>query len=307
MIPKEDDLMKRLSRFSVCLLVPVLALTFSVAGCGEKEKPKAADGGKKASGDKGAQPAPAGAPEPIVAKSTGVLKGKIEFDGEPPAAEDFTQRMKEHKDGDICLKGPTKSSKWVVDSNKGVKNVVVWLKAPANKFFQLSDEQKKWSGDQPKVDQPFCAFEPHVTVLFPSYFDGKKQIPTGQKFKVLNSADIAHNTNWSGNALVNPGKNETIKAHGDVDVPIKPAKDERTGEDLVTLRCDLHKWMDAFVYAFDHPFAAVTKEDGTYEIKGVPTGVELEVCYWHESMPRPKKETKTLKDKEDQFSAKIKP
>ena len=33
---------------------------------------------------------------------------------------------------------------------------------------------------------------------------------------------------------------------------------------------------------FDHPYAAVTKEDGTFEIKNVPTDVKLKVVAWHE-------------------------
>ena len=36
-----------------------------------------------------------------------------------------------------------------------------------------------------------------------------------------------------------------------------------------------------------HPFAAVTKEDGVYEIKNAPAGVDVELVYWHESMSKP--------------------
>ncbi|HMC89692.1 MAG TPA: hypothetical protein VKI17_09090, partial [Gemmataceae bacterium] len=56
------------------------------------------------------------------------------------------------------------------------------------------------------------------------------------------------------------------------------------GEDLLSVNCDIHKWMTAKVAVFDHPYYAVTQADGSYEIKNVPAGVELIVCHWHESM-----------------------
>ena len=49
----------------------------------------------------------------------------------------------------------------------------------------------------------------------------------------------------------------------------------------IKVNCDVHKWMEAFVWALDHPFAAVTKADGTFEIKGIPPGA-VKVVVWHE-------------------------
>jgi len=40
--------------------------------------------------------------------------------------------------------------------------------------------------------------------------------------------------------------------------------------------------MRAYVWAFDHPYAAVTKEDGTYEIPNVPAGAKVRIVAWHE-------------------------
>jgi hypothetical protein len=57
--------------------------------------------------------------------------------------------------------------------------------------------------------------------------------------------------------------------------------------------------MKGFAMVFDHPFEAVTKEDGVYEIKNAPAGAEVELVYWHESMTRPEVLEKiTLKDKD---------
>jgi len=38
------------------------------------------------------------------------------------------------------------------------------------------------------------------------------------------------------------------------------------------LVCDIHPWMKGYIMVFDHPFFAITKEDGSFEIQGVPAG-----------------------------------
>ncbi len=48
----------------------------------------------------------------------------------------------------------------------------------------------------------------------------------------------------------------------------------------VFIKCDVHAWMSAYVHVLDHPFHAVTGEDGTFEIKGLPPG-EYELTVWH--------------------------
>jgi hypothetical protein len=157
------------------------------------------------------------------------------------------------------------------------------------------------------MDQPFCMFEPRVVAVYPSYFDGKKQVPTGQKFVAKNSAPIGHSTRWAGNTGFNSGQNLNVAANSESTINAKPAMDIRTGDDLIEIKCDKHGWMQGFAWVFDNPFHAVTKPDGTFEIKGIPTGTELDVVYWHESMGRtPKVEKMTLKDGDNDFSKKIK-
>jgi hypothetical protein len=49
------------------------------------------------------------------------------------------------------------------------------------------------------------------------------------------------------------------------------------------VRCDIHPWMSAWIAAFDHPFFAVTDDDGRFTIRGLPPGrYTLEV--WHETL-----------------------
>jgi plastocyanin len=52
---------------------------------------------------------------------------------------------------------------------------------------------------------------------------------------------------------------------------------------LVRVKCDVHGWMSAFVYVFEHGFHAVTGRDGTFHIGDVPAGT-YPVHVWHERL-----------------------
>ena len=45
-----------------------------------------------------------------------------------------------------------------------------------------------------------------------------------------------------------------------------------TKEVMVPFKCDVHKWMNAYVGVLDHPFYAVTAANGRFELKGLPPG-----------------------------------
>jgi hypothetical protein len=308
-----DSAMKRFRIVSILFFIPLAVALVGSVGC-SKDKDKTED--KKGSDNKSGgddKTAPAGAPEELAGKGVGVLKGKVTFVGDPPERRDLTETMKNNPaDFSHCTakdpKNDTRDEEWIVGPDKGVKNVVVWLRAPKGKYFKVPDDQKKAKGDV-VVDQPFCAFVPHVVVVFPSYFDGKKQEPTGQRFKVLNSAPMNHNTAYGTEFGIGKSDNQTLKPKSELIVDAIPSGPRKTGENLIKFKCDIHKWMKGYAWVFDHPFSAVTGEDGSYEIKGVPTGVDLEVVYWHESMggSKPDGQKNVLKDGENTKNFTIKP
>jgi carboxypeptidase family protein len=48
------------------------------------------------------------------------------------------------------------------------------------------------------------------------------------------------------------------------------------------VKCDAgHSWMLAWIYAFDHPYFAVTDEKGSFRIDQIPPGT-YKVTAWHE-------------------------
>ena len=50
---------------------------------------------------------------------------------------------------------------------------------------------------------------------------------------------------------------------------------------MIPVKCNVHPWMRSYIGVVGHPFFAVTGDDGTFTIKGLPPGTyTLEA--WHE-------------------------
>ena len=291
--------MRKARWIAAVTLIAALAVTMGTLGCGSTAPTEEESGGKAKAGKKAE---PKKALTALKADGTGTLKGKVTLEGTAPTPKpiDFT-KTDAKADIPVCQSGSEDEKtepKWRVGPNKGVANVVVWVQPPAGTFFNLTDEQRKPARPEVKIDQPHCAFVPHVEVVFPSYFDGKEQKPTGQKFMIVNSATINHNAKWiGGNSLINSGDNKAVSPKiGMLEVKLVPSKSTETGkEDVATINCTIHAWMNAYAWAFDHPFAAVTDREGNYEIKGVPAA-DLTVKYWHETFDKtPKSDKVTVK------------
>jgi plastocyanin len=115
-------------------------------------------------------------------------------------------------------------------------------------------------------DQKGCRFIPHALT-----------VRCGQKVLVKSDDDLVHNTHT--NPLKNiKGFNSAIKAKDRDGVPLTYEKPENVP---VKVQCDFHPWMVAWHLPLDHPFMAVTDENGKFEIKGLPPGKHTFVV-WHE-------------------------
>lgn len=194
------------------------------------------------------------------------LKGQIKYTDAPKA-----EVLNVTTDKAVCCKaGPLVSSKILVDpKSKGLANVVVYLKPddmdrtstfPANK---IHPELKKVKPTTHVVDQPNCQFEPRIVVA-----------RDGDMLTVKNSATIAHNTNYSSDAL---SFNVTVPAGKSYEVKDPLKADVRPS----FFKCDIHPWMEGRLFVFDHPYFAKTDKDGNFVIEKVPVG-KWRIMYRHE-------------------------
>ncbi|GIW80177.1 MAG: hypothetical protein KatS3mg105_1984 [Gemmatales bacterium] len=187
----------------------------------------------------------------------GNIKGRVVWGGgEIPKREP----LKVDADKAHCLeKGPLLSEEWVVNpKNKGVKWVFVWLDTdPNGQPVPVHPKLEKITEKQVFIDQPRCAFIPRSLAM-----------RAGQELVVKNSSPVAHNVNWSGiNRFKNPGGNVVIPPKSSY--TIKNLKPDKLP---LMVACNIHKWMRARVAVFDHPYFAVTDENGAFEIKMAPAG-----------------------------------
>jgi hypothetical protein len=215
-------------------------------------------------------------------KDVGTITGTVTFDGNPPDRP-ILSGVEQHADHTYCMQGDVTDPTWIVNpGNKGVANVVVWVAPPTGTYFKKPDDKYKTWQDTPTVDQPFCAFQPHVSVLYPQYYNGKELAATGQVMKVVNSAKIGHNIKMAGSSDKNPALGATLTAGTGTYLFSSVRVDNRP----LSLNCDVHKWMTGYALTFDHPYAAVTDADGKFTIKNVPAGTELTFWAWHEALNR---------------------
>lgn len=201
----------------------------------------------------------------LQAQDWGTLKGRVVWaGGDSPA----TEKVKVDKDQDHCLsKGDIPSEKYVVNlKNKGVRWVFVWLSDAKDAKAKLPVHPSLVEPSQKEVvvDQPCCRFEPHVV--------GMRE---GQTLVAKNSSPIPHNVNLVSVGK-NPSKNEIVPPGRAVKVEGWVAA---TAPTLV--KCDIHPWMMGYVRVFNHPYFAITDEDGNFEIKNAPAG-NWNLVVWQE-------------------------
>jgi hypothetical protein len=195
----------------------------------------------------------------------GTVRGQVVFGGDvipPPKQIDVGN----NQDKQHCLsKGPLLSDEWTINKdNKGVRWTIVWLApASAGQPLPVHPSLKEIKKKEVEIDQPCCKFVPHAL--------GLRQ---GQDLVAKNSAPVAHNINWAG---FKNGGNTLIPASGSY--TITGLVLDRT---TVRLSCNIHPWMVAWLRVFDHPYFAVTDENGKFEIKLAPAG-NYQLVTWHEA------------------------
>ena len=209
---------------------------------------------------------------PYEAKSYGTITGKVVYDGTPPAP----QKIKGPESNPCCTGNESEyfDQDWIVDKNGGVKNAVIILQPPPGKFFKLPAESQKPKEMVVTLSQPRCQFIPHVFTLFPNTADGAE---TGQQFRVINNAGCEHNTKLFVNPEINRPSSTMLKAGAEMFKPLRPQTEP------IAFGCDIHGWMQAYGFVLDHPYSAVTKEDGSFVIENAPLGVPVQVVGWYES------------------------
>ncbi len=240
-----------MSKRSLFLLLAAAASLPILACGGQKDEDALMEDEAPATSTAAAAAAPAAA-APVTGGAT--LTGKVNFEGTPPSMPAIKM------DADAFCKSqhkePAYEEEVVVNPNKTLEWVMVYVKEGASGNYPVPTEAVT-------LDQHGCQYHPHVFGLM-----------AGQPLKVLNSDGTLHNIH----AL--PKKN----AEFNIGQPFKGMETVKKFENpelAIRFKCDVHKWMGAYTGVFNHPFFAVTGDQGTFEIKNLPPGNYV-IEAWHE-------------------------
>lgn len=147
----------------------------------------------------------------------------------------------------------------IVSAKGGVANAVVSLEGASG--------GGETSAKKSVMDQKEETFVPHVLA-----------VAKGSEVQFLNSDAIMHNLHsyQGGETYFNRAMPAFIK------------ETSKTFENsgVVRVNCDVHAHMQAYIHVFDHPFFAVTNEEGLFVIRNVPDGT-FDIVLWHERLETP--------------------
>lgn len=199
---------------------------------------------------------PPAAPAAAASAAGGTISGTIKFTGTAPRnpAIDMSEEA-------ACKsKHPTTPTEETVVAGpaNALGNVFVYVKSgvPAGQTFPAATQAVV-------LDQDGCRYKPHVLGL-----------RVGQALEIRNSDPVLHNI--KAVAKKNRPFNVSQPSAG-----MKTTRTFSAAEVMVNLECNVHGWMKAYVGVRPDPFFAVSAQNGSFKIEGLPPGT-YEIEAWHE-------------------------
>jgi plastocyanin len=190
----------------------------------------------------------------------GSITGSIAYTGTPPAPK----KIDTSADAACGSKNPNLTTEDTVVNNGKLANAFVYVKdGAATDGTKFGEYNWATPSSAATLDQNGCHYRPHVFGVM-----------VNQEINITNSDPTTHNIHFQPKN--NPDWNQS-QPNG---APALNHKLTRS-EVLVPVKCNQHPWMKAYIGVLKHPFFAVSSEDGSYTIKGVPPGTYTVVA-WHE-------------------------
>jgi plastocyanin len=207
-------------------------LVFAIIGCSKKEPDVTAE-----------PPASTAVVDPATA---GSITGTVKLEGHPPQfrAIDMTAEP-------ACVQAnPSAVAPPIVVTGPGgaLAAVVVYVKSGLGSYHY----------DVPTIPavltQKGCIYVPRVLAAM-----------TNQTVEIKNEDQTVHNVHptprenhgWNKSEPVGGGPIQTTFSHPELAIPIA---------------CNIHPWMRAFLFVFDHPYFDITPKTGAFELKNLPPG-----------------------------------
>ena len=174
----------------------------------------------------------------VDAATAGSVSGKILFKGKKPEVKKIDM-----DEDPVCAKlhkSAVIEQPVAVNKNGTLANVFVYVKTGLDgKHFEAP-------ATPGSIDQKGCWFEPRVLGL-----------QTGQPFRVTNSDPLTHNIHPKPKA-----NREWNQSQPSGEAPLM--RKFNFPELMFRVKCNIHPWMHAWIGVVEHPYFAVTGEDGVF-------------------------------------------
>jgi hypothetical protein len=182
--------------------------------------------------------------EVVSVQDGGTIKGTVKRQGALP----HLVASEINKDPQVCDPLGQKHrdlERLLIAPNGGVANTVVFLRNfTRGKAMDLPAPRRH-------LDQKNCRYEPHILL-----------VPVQETLTVMDSDPLLHTVQMSGSADYNL---PFVLAGQEITRPM-------TREGKVSLRCNVHVWMNGEMMVARHPYYAVTNQNGAFELTEIPPG-----------------------------------
>lgn len=193
------------------------------------------------------------------AEGNGTIVGVARFDGPKPRRARLAMIEKGGKPSHCrhLHKEPLLDENILISDKGAIKNVFVYIKKGApRKDYPLPKKPAI-------LNQVKCMFQPRV-----------QGVRVGQEFVMKNGDPLLHNVRSYS------FRNRAFNIAQPANSPDRK-KVFRAKERAIMIQCDIHPWMKAYYFVMDHPFFAVTDDNGKFSIQGLPPG-DYTLSAWHE-------------------------
>ncbi|MGH7829770.1 MAG: carboxypeptidase regulatory-like domain-containing protein [Candidatus Binatia bacterium] len=194
----------------------------------------------------------------------GSITGVVKFKGTAPAPK----KLEVTKDKEVCGK-TAKTDPSLIVSGGNLVNAVV----------HITDikKGKKMEPQKVTLNQDGCEYKPHVLAF-----------PAGSTVEILNPDGILHNVHSYSKA--NPPFNMAQPKFK------KSMTQKIEKPEVISVKCDVHGWMNGWLFAAENPYFSVTDNKGSFKLTDVPPGTYT-IQVWHETLANEAAKTKPVTQK----------
>lgn len=151
--------------------------------------------------------------------------------------------------------------------NRGIKNTFFYLEEKPRGGKDSIASQSSWPGATDSklvLDQINCTYKPHAMI-----------VNAGESFTANSQDPVVHS--YKGSPPSSTSFNENVPSNGSIEVNVFSRPESKP----VPISCATHNWMSGYQLPLDHPYGAVTDDNGKFTITDLPSG-DHEFIIWHE-------------------------